>query len=114
LLSRSVARDPANSVRIARDMGAPSAANSAADRTDIVGVAVAASVASVIEGVASVERPTAHAKPAKGNLRFTESCADEIACHEPRHPADLARGDNSVPLPCSTGWCLFLQCSCPY
>jgi hypothetical protein len=89
LLSRSVARDPANSVRIARDMGAPSVANPAADRTDIVGVAVAAAVASVIEGVASVERPTAHAKPHKGNLRFTESCADEIACHEPRHPADL-------------------------
>jgi hypothetical protein len=43
LLSRS-----ANSVRIARDMGAPSAANPAADRADIVGVAVAAAVASVI------------------------------------------------------------------
>lgn len=70
-------------------MRATPPANSAADRTDIVEVAVAAAVASVIEGVASVERPTAHAKPAKGNLCFTESCADEIACHEPRHPADL-------------------------
>jgi hypothetical protein len=36
LLSRSVARDPANSVRIARGMGAPSAANPAADRTEPV------------------------------------------------------------------------------
>jgi hypothetical protein len=36
LLSRSAARDPANSVRIARGMGAPSAANPAADRTEPV------------------------------------------------------------------------------
>ena len=60
----SVARDPANSICIASDVGAPSGANPAADRADIVGVAVAAAVANVIEGVASIERPAAHAKAA--------------------------------------------------
>ena len=64
MLARSVARDPANSVPITRNMSAPSGANPAADRTDIVSVAVAAAVTGVIEGVASIERPAAHAKAA--------------------------------------------------